>query len=110
MTKRFSCQRALELIFEESQAHSDVEEEDVSKYDHLDVNSECSDSESEFEDGLHSEYAPQGAPQVATGPAQEPATGRASQTYLSKNGLIERSSSPVSHPQVLSTVDFKHQL
>jgi len=53
----------LELIFEESQAHSDVEEEDVFKYeDNLDVNSECSDSESEVEDGLHSDYAPQGAP------------------------------------------------
>ena len=64
-----------------------MEEEDVSKYeDNLDVNSECSDSESEFEVGLHSEYAPQGAPQVAAGAAQEPATGRASQTYLSKNG------------------------
>ena len=61
MTKTFSCQRPLELIFEESQAHSDVEQEDVSEYeDHFD--SECSDSESEFEDGLHSEYAPQGAP------------------------------------------------
>ena len=70
-----------------SQAHSDVEEEDVSKYeDNLDVNSECSDSESEFEDGLHLEYEP---------PAQEPVTGRASQRYLSMNGLIERSSSPV---------------
>ena len=40
MTKIFSCQRALELIFEESQARSDVEEEDVSEYeDNLDVNS-----------------------------------------------------------------------
>ena len=84
MTKRFNCQRALELIFEESQAHRDVEEEDVSKYeDNLDVHSECSDSESEFKDGLHSEYAPQGAPQMAAVAAQEPATGRASQTYLS---------------------------
>jgi len=78
----------LELIYEESQTHSDVEEENVSKYeDNLDVNSECSDYESEFEDGLHSEYAPQGAPQMAAGAAQEPATGRASQTYLSKNGF-----------------------
>ena len=36
--------------------------------------SEYCDSESEFEDGLHSEYAPQGSPQAATGAAQEPAT------------------------------------
>ncbi|KAF5880840.1 Uncharacterized protein DAT39_023185 [Clarias magur] len=33
MAKRFSCQRALELIFEESQEHSDAEEEIVSEYD-----------------------------------------------------------------------------
>ena len=32
-----------------------------------------SDSESEFEDGLHSEYAPQGAPQATAWTAQEPA-------------------------------------
>jgi len=57
----------------------------------IDVNSERSDSESEFKDDLHSEYAPQGA----IGAAQEPATGRASQTYLFKNGQTEWSSSPV---------------
>jgi len=48
--------RGLWNSYLKSQAHSDVEEEDVSEYeDNLDVNSECSDSESEFEDGLHSE-------------------------------------------------------
>ena len=77
MTNRFSCQRALELIFAESQAHSGVEEEDVSEYkENLVINSEYSDSESEFEDGLNVSplptYAPQGAPNAAAAAAQEP--------------------------------------
>ena len=39
------------------------------KHNNLDINLESSGSESEFEDGLHSQYAPQGAPQV---PLEQP--------------------------------------
>ena len=49
-------------------------EQKSNKHNHLDINSEYSETGSEFEDGLHSEYAPQGAPQAEAGAAQEPAT------------------------------------
>lgn len=39
-----------------------------------------------------------GAPQVAATAAQDPATGKVPQTYLSKNVQIEWSSSPVKDP------------
>lgn len=72
MSKRVTAQRALELILEDSETHSEVEEEDVSEYeDNVEINSEY---ESEFEDELSSEHTPEGAPQ---------------QIYMSKKGQIE---------------------
>lgn len=132
MAKRFSAQRALQLILEESEAF-DVEEEVSECEDHISENSE-SDSDFEGEDEIEHQLVPkrrrvtgpacqQPAPacqqpgpacqQPAPGPArQQPAPGpeqalqqlAREEIWLSKNGEIEWSSCPRHEPRRAANV------
>ena len=75
MVKRFSAERALELIFEEREDDDEVDEE-VSEYeDHI---SETSESDIDFEEEDEIEHQPKR--RWATGPAhQQPAPAPAHQ-------------------------------